>query len=88
MQSRNSLFKISLVRCILEITITKFCSASQEVNYSYFSLTVVCYFTGTELLKAACVRADDGSLVSDHYCGGERPGDETLECNTQKCPAR
>lgn len=58
------------------------------MNCLYFSLTVVFYNTGTELLKATCVRADDGSMVSDHYCRGERPGDETLECNTQRCPAR
>ena len=43
---------------------------------------------GTEFVKATCVRADDESMVSDHFCGGERPSDETIKCNTYECPAR
>lgn len=62
-----------------------------KVNFKWAKRSLGCSEScggGTELLKATCVRADDGSMVSDHYCGGERPGDETLECNTQKCLAR
>lgn len=44
--------------------------------------------TGVELIKSACVRVDDESLVSDHFCEGRRPVDETIKCNTHKCPAR
>ena len=68
----------------------EFCKASacHLLNYSYFKVTIVFHNTGTKLLRSTCVRADDGSMVSDHYCDGERPGDETLECNTQKCLAR
>lgn len=39
-------------------------------------------------MKGACVRNDDESMVSDHFCGGERPRDETVICNTHECPAR
>ena len=38
--------------------------------------------------KGTCVRNDDESMVSDHFCGGERPRDETVVCNTHECPAR
>ena len=43
---------------------------------------------GTVLIKSTCVRNDDESMVSDHFCGGERPRDETVICNTHECPAR
>ncbi|XP_074606449.1 A disintegrin and metalloproteinase with thrombospondin motifs 6-like [Acropora palmata] len=43
---------------------------------------------GVELIKSVCVRVDDESLVSDHFCEGRRPGDETIKCNTHECPAR
>jgi len=43
---------------------------------------------GTELIKATCVRADDESMVSDHFCEGERPEDKAIVCNTHRCPAR
>lgn len=43
---------------------------------------------GTVLIKGTCVRNDDESMVSDHFCGGERPRDETVICNTHECPAR
>lgn len=51
---------------------------------------VICVFlyVGTELVKSTCVRGDDESMVSDHFCEGERPGDETIVCNTHECPAR
>ena len=68
--------------------IREFWSASQKINCLEFLPTAVYCYAGTKLLKASCVRADDGTMVSNHYCGGEKPGDETLECNTKKCPAR
>ncbi|XP_068695608.1 A disintegrin and metalloproteinase with thrombospondin motifs 6-like [Montipora foliosa] len=43
---------------------------------------------GIELIKSICVREDDESMVSDHFCTGRRPDDETIECNTKECPAR
>ena len=57
-------------------------------THAYFKELLLLSFTGVELIKSVCVRVDDESLVSDHFCEGRRPGDETIKCNTHECPAR
>lgn len=62
-----------------------------EVTFQWIRRSLGCSETcggGIEVRRSTCARADDGSIVSDHYCKGEKPDEENSECNIRKCPAR
>lgn len=46
------------------------------------------FLIGIEVCRLICVCVDDGFIVSDYYCKGEKFDEENFECNIWKCLVR